>query len=227
MEEGLAVSRVSGAAALSVGTSFGNFADSWAFPHVQAVSPMARLSPQQLDGILALQLTVAWLGESAGEPPRLGWWKSDLVDPEGGGDLFARLVPRTARWASLSLVREAARRVDEAARDKLGDADRIWSLFRFGFALDEQLDDRLAQHRTSLAEPEAVLGPHFLVGKLAGREAIASFLQSLGTPKVDIVPNGRRLRASALDPVEAARLLAAALLPLGPEYPLPHLEMAG
>jgi hypothetical protein len=50
---------------------------------------------------LSLQLAVAWAGEAAGEPTRLGWWKSDLVDPEGGGDLFARLALRTAPWAGL------------------------------------------------------------------------------------------------------------------------------
>src|SRR6187455_1033423 len=61
---------------------------------------MARISPTHLDEILSLQLAVAWAGEAAGEPARLGWWKSDLVDGEGGGDLFARLVPRTAKWAS-------------------------------------------------------------------------------------------------------------------------------
>ena len=44
-----------------------------------------RLTHAQLDEILALQLTVAWAGEAAGEPPRLGWWKTDLVDKEGGG----------------------------------------------------------------------------------------------------------------------------------------------
>ena len=64
-----------------------------------------RLTPAQLDEILALQLTVAWAGEAGGEPGRLGWWKSDLVDRKGGGDLFTRLVPRTAPWAGLILVR--------------------------------------------------------------------------------------------------------------------------
>jgi hypothetical protein len=62
-----------------------------------------RLSLTELHEILALQLT-AWAGEAAGEPSRLGWWKSDLVDREGGGELFRRLVPRTASWASLVLA---------------------------------------------------------------------------------------------------------------------------
>jgi len=106
-----------------------------------------RLSAAQLDEILALQITVAWAGEAAGEPARLGWWKTDLVDPEAGGDLFARLLPKTAAWASLALVRDAARRVDEGAREKLSRGDAVWSLFHLGFSVDEQLADRLAHHR--------------------------------------------------------------------------------
>ena len=56
----------------------------------------SRLSPNELDEILALQITVAWAGESAGDPPRLGWWASDLVDREGGGGLLSGLGPRAS-----------------------------------------------------------------------------------------------------------------------------------
>jgi hypothetical protein len=28
---------------------------------------------------------------------RLGWWDTDLVDPDGGGDLLARLAPSATR----------------------------------------------------------------------------------------------------------------------------------
>jgi len=123
-----------------------------------------RLAPAALDAILALQLTVAWAGEAAGDPPRLGWWKTDLVDREGGGDLFARLVPRTAAWASLGLVRAAARRHDDAARAKLGGRDDLWTLFHFGFTIDEQLGDRLAHHRVHEHVPSEVFGDRLLVG---------------------------------------------------------------
>ena len=37
---------------------------------------------------------------------RLGWWDCDLVDADAGGDLFARLLPRTARWAALKAARD-------------------------------------------------------------------------------------------------------------------------
>lgn len=186
----------------------------------------SRLTPPQLDEILALQASVAWAGEGAGEPRRLGWWKSDLVDREGGGDLLARLVPHTAPWASLALVRQAARRVDESAREKLGQGDRVWTLFRFGFVVDEQLEDRLAQHRAAGAEPAQVLGEQYVIEKPWDRSGFAQRLESLGQPKVEVVPGGRKLRTRTSSPVEAARLLAAALVPLGAEYPLPYLEAA-
>jgi hypothetical protein len=183
-----------------------------------------RLSPTQLDEILALQLTVAWAGEAAGEPSRLGWWRSDLVDPEAGGDLFARVLPRTAPWASLALVRDAARRVDEAAREKLARGDAVWSLFHLGYSVDEQLADRLAQHRHRRRPPPEVLGARFLVGRPWSKDAFESMLAGLGKPKVQITLAGRRLDVTASSPVEAAALLAAALLPLSASYPLPFIE---
>ena len=57
------------------------------------------ISSNALDTILALQLTVAWAGEGLSAPKRLDWWKTDLIDEDGGGDFFARLLPKTARWA--------------------------------------------------------------------------------------------------------------------------------
>ena len=183
-----------------------------------------RLTPTQLDEILALQLTLAWSGEAAGSPPRLGWWKTDLVDREGGGDLFTRLVPRTAAWASLALVRAAARRVDEAARATLARGDTVWTPFHLGFLVDEQLDDRIAHHRTSERTPESALGPRFLVSKPWSKASLESALAALGAPKVEITPSGRQITAHAASPADAAPLLFAALLPLVASYPLPYLE---
>jgi len=180
------------------------------------------VTTDNLDTILALQLSVAWAGEAAGDPPRLGWWKTDLVDPEGGGDLFARLTPKTAAWASLNLVREAARRVDEAARANIARPDGVWTLFHFGFAIDEQLADRLAWHRTHQHVPADVLGPHCIVGK-AG--AFEKMIAALPRPKVEVTPSGRKILAKAAPAAEAAALLAAALLPLALAYPLPFLEV--
>jgi hypothetical protein len=185
---------------------------------------MDRLSPAHLDEILSLQLAVAWAGEGAGEPARLGWWKSDLVDGEGGADLFARLVPRTAPWASLILVREAARRVDAAAREQSGLGERGLSLFRFGFTVDEHLADRLAFHRQQLHDPAHVLGPDFFVGSDWSTSAFETLLAGFGQPKVEITPAGRLVTAAKAKGLELARILAAALLPLTAKYPLPYVE---
>ena len=188
---------------------------------------MDRLSPAHLDEILSLQLAVAWAGEAAGEPARLGWWKSDLVDPEGGGDLFARLVPRTAKWASLILVREAAKRVDAAMREQSGLADRAFTLFHFGFSIDEHLTDRLAFHRAQLHEPPQVFGDGFFVGSAWSKSAFEALLAPLGKPRVEATPGGRLVVAQKAQGIELARLLAAALLPLAPKYPLPYVEAGG
>lgn len=184
-----------------------------------------RVPDAQLDAILALQCTVAWAGESAGE--RLGWWKTDLVDREGGHDLFARLVPRTAEWASLGLVRMAARRHDDAARAKLADRDDLWTLFHFGFAIDEQLADRVAYHRTHEHVPADVLGAHLLTTKAWSKSGLEAMLRELGTPKVETTSAGRLVLAKTTAPAEAATLLAGALLPLPAQYPMPYMEVSG
>lgn len=72
--------------------------------------------PAVLDEVLSLQLLVAWAGEGKTDPPRLGWWRTSLVDEFGGEDLFARLMPRTWRWAVLEAARTAARIADAEAR---------------------------------------------------------------------------------------------------------------
>lgn len=184
---------------------------------------MPRLTDAHLDDLLALQLTTAWAGESAGG--RLGWWKTDLVDREGGGDLFTRLVPRTAAWTGLALARAAARRIDELAREKISGGDDLWTPFHLGFAIDEQLDDRFAYHRSHEHVPSEVLGARFLVAREWSQAAFESMLASLATPKVAITPAGRKIDARNAPPVEAALLLCAALLPIAPAYPLPYIEV--
>ena len=184
-----------------------------------------RLSPAHLDEILALQLTIAWAGEAAGDPSRLGWWRTDLVDAEGGGDLFVRLVPRTAQWTSLMLVREAARRCDEAARKNLARGDSVWTLFHFGFAGAEQLADRLAHHRRERHVAADVLGARFLCANPWSESTLRQMLEALGKAKVEGTPGGRHLHVTGASPVEAAGLLAAALLPLEKSYPLAFIEV--
>ena len=184
----------------------------------------SRLTNAQLDELLALQLTVAWAGEAAGEPARLAWWKTDLVDREGGGDLFARLAPRTAAWASLALVRPAARRVDEQAREKLARGERLWTPFHFGFELDEQIDDRIAHHRNHEHNPGEVLGIRYIAGQPWSKATLETLLKRLGAPKVTETPTGRQVSLRAASAADAAPLLFAALLPLAAAYPLPYME---
>jgi hypothetical protein len=109
-------------------------------------APTAPLAEAALDEILALQFLVAWAGEGRCKPRRLGWWDTDLVDPDGGGDLLARLAPRTHAWAALEAVREAARQTDTKARERHGEPDRVRTIFFLGFEVDEKVSARLAAH---------------------------------------------------------------------------------
>src|SRR5664279_2175499 len=115
------------------------------------------LATTVLYDILAIQLSVAWAGGGRCEPRRLGWWETDLIDPRGGGDLMARLLPRTAAWAGLEAVREAAMRVDRKARASLPDPDKVRTLYFLGFAIDEQLGDRLRQLKLGGQGPSKAL----------------------------------------------------------------------
>jgi hypothetical protein len=186
---------------------------------------MSSMEPKELDTILGLQLSVAWAGEKAGEPQRLNWWNTDLTDEAAGGDFFERLLARTAAWAGLELAREAAIRADRAARAALARPDRTWTLFHFGFALDEAIRDRLEHHKRHGRNPKEVLVSGWSVTRSWDREAFEVFLKGLGNPKTKETPAGRKLSAKVTDAALAARDLAAALLPLSDMYPLPHCDM--
>jgi hypothetical protein len=184
------------------------------------VSPV--IATSILDGILAWQITVAWAGEGRCEPPRLGWWQTDLIDPAGGGDLLARLLPRTHVWAGLEAVREVARRADQQAREKMAEPDRVRSLFFFGFELDELLSERLGQLKRDERPPADVL-PFPLSLAVFSRDQLTEALSATGrAPAFEVVPGGRQLKAAMPDSPElAARNLAAALVPLSEQYPAP------
>ncbi|NRA34740.1 MAG: BREX-6 system BrxE protein [Polyangiaceae bacterium] len=181
---------------------------------------------QQLDAILALQLTVAWAGEVAAEPKRLGWWDTDLVDEAAGGDLFSRLLPKTAAWAGLQMAREAAIRTDATGRARLAKPDAANTLFHFGFELDEALQDRLEHHKRHASVPGEVLSAGWGVESSWDKKQFAKFLGGLEGSKVEDNPAGRKLKSGA-DPAETAQRLTAALLPLSAEYPLPFADMQG
>lgn len=183
------------------------------------------LSPNVLDTILGLQLTIAWAGEKAEDPQRLGWWNTDLTDEAAGGDLFQRLLPKTAAWAGLELAREAALRTDRRARQSLSSADQTLTLFHFGFELDEAIQDRLEHHKRHGRKPSEALSTAWGVAASWNATKFEAFLKALGEAKSTDTPAGRKLKLLDGNPAEAARSLAAALLPLADKYPLPHGDM--
>ena len=184
-------------------------------------------SDTDLDRILALQLTVAWAGEGICEPPRLGWWKTDLIDEAGGGDLMARLLPKTHAWASLEAVREAASRTDAAARAGMSDPDKLRTLFFLGFEVDERLGERLALHKRSGVAADEALPLSLVLGTELSPEALEDALR-LADGKVEhtVVPGGRQVRGQMPDePADVVRRLASALLPLADSYPMPFYRL--
>lgn len=182
-------------------------------------------SKEALDRILTLQLAVGWAGEGKTDPPRLGWWRTALNDKFGGEDLFKRLTPRTWRWAVLDAARAAARKIDTEARAQAADADQLVSLFRIGFELDEQIDDRLAELKRSVSDPIAALPELGEVTASWNADAFKAWLRNLGTPEVTPSSIGRRLKGEPPDdPAATALALAAAMAPISEHYPAPHFK---
>lgn len=182
---------------------------------------LSNLSHSQIDEILAIQVLVAWAGEALCVPRRLGWWRTDLVDGAGGGDLFRRLTPRAPKWAALGAVRAAAIRVERAIRTSLPDADSLQSIFHLGFEVDERLEDRLAQHRRAGQGPEESL-PLGLDLDAPFNPEVFSRRIAPEPGKYEVMPRARlvSVRPDA-DLVHVVSQLAAALLPLSGAYPFP------
>ncbi|MCB9599928.1 MAG: BREX-6 system BrxE protein [Sandaracinus sp.] len=191
----------------------------------------APIPTSTLDFVLDVQLAVAWAGEGVKSERRLAWWASMFAFEFGGQALFEDLLPNTHRWAVLRAAREAARRKDAELRAKADDPDRLVSLFRLGFALDEALEERLADRvhtdprRAQLSSALATLldgdftpegFTELVEGWLAKLETTVEFTPS---------PSGRRLAGTPpSDPRLLAAKLAGALLPLADAYPLPHFK---
>lgn len=188
---------------------------------------VAPIPNSTLDSILAVQIAVAWAGESREHTKRLGWWETDLVDATGGGDLLARLLPRTHAWASLEAVREAARRVDEQGRRGMAEPDQLRSLYFLGFDVDERVAERLAEHKRSGVAPAEALPFPLPLGGTFSADAFTEALRATGkTPAFDVVPGGRQLKGAMPAAVEdAVQHLAAALVPPPDRYPLPFYRV--
>jgi len=181
---------------------------------------------RELDDLLALQLAVAWAGESLSEPPRLGWWRTDIVDAEGGGYLMSRLLPLTHRWAALLTARRAAAAVDRRARLATADPDRVRTLFFWGFTLDEQLGLRLDALREDGGDPADRLPLPFPLTHFDA-EAVSDALQRLAPEaRYRVTPAGRLLEGAMPEaPVAAARMLASALTPAPEAWPMPFFRL--
>jgi hypothetical protein len=188
---------------------------------------MAALPDRDLDAILATQFTVAWAGEGRCQPKRLGWWETDLIDPAGGGDLLARLLPQTHAWAALEAVREAARRADAKARAKMADPDRMRTTFFLGFEVDEQLNDRLAALKRESKTPADALPLALPLTDKFSPDALTAALRH-GDAAFTVVPGGRQLKGARPEsPVELVMRLSSALVPFAETYPLPFYKLEG
>jgi len=180
-----------------------------------------------LDKILAVQIGVAW----AGEDERMGWWGSAVADEFGGFTQLQDLAPSSAHWLALKCVREVAKRVDEHARGSASDADNIYTIYRLGFEIDEQLDQRLTDliHRKA---PLSTLLNHidWLPNPIEqdwDKEAFNQWLRGLtsnrGQHKDEAL--GRRIVGDPpADLVEKVSKMANHLWPLNDKYVVPHFK---
>ena len=114
-----------------------------------AVANESSAHNDQLDEVLYLQLAIAWAGEADTDPKRMGWWRTGMCDEYGGEDLLKRLTPKTWQWAALESVRAAAKKVDDRARNQAENPDNLITLYRLGFEIDEQLNERLLELKQS------------------------------------------------------------------------------
>jgi hypothetical protein len=187
-----------------------------------------RLSTHDMiDVILSFQMIVAWAGEGLSEPPRLGWWRTDLIDEAGGGDLFRRLFPTTHRWAAFEALRKVAIRIDYAARQELSDPDMVRTLFFWGFMIDEKIEERLMLHKRSGSNLWEAL-PFFI--NLGGQFSRQNFEQAISIPNeatnFKVTPAGRELIGEVPSTLELqAQKLMAALVPLTQRYPMPFYRL--
>jgi hypothetical protein len=193
-----------------------------------SVAKMPRIPFDTLDQILSLQFLIAWAGEGLCDPPRLGWWRTDLVDEDGGGFILADLLPITSKWAALEAVRAAAIAVDREIRWKLSQPDQVRTPFFWGFEMDEQLADRLREHKLAnlMQAPETILDVPLVLTKDYSEEDFKTAITIPGhQPSYKVVPYGRELKAPPMDWGLQMKQLTSALLPLEDNYPMPFYRL--
>ena len=104
-------------------------------------------------------------------------------------------------------------------------------MYRFGFELDEQIEERLQAHKRSGRFPlEALPGLVEVLGTSLhepwNRAQFEQWVEAHGPVQADAVPTGRLLKGAppaGLD--RAVQQLVAGLAPLGDVYPLPHFRV--
>ena len=103
---------------------------------------------------------------------------------------------------------------DDAARKRLGQPDATMTLFHWGFAIDEQLRDRLSSHKRHEHAPADAL-PSLWIRDPFERAQLESYLSGL-CPALDTKaePGGRRVARPAEQLEDRASQLARALMPL-------------
>jgi hypothetical protein len=185
------------------------------------------MTDSALDLILALQITIAWAGEGLCEPQRLNWWRTDVVDAEGGGDLFRRLFPKTHEWAALEAVRQVAIQQDQQIRLGMAQPDQVRTLFFLGFELDERLADRLLAHKRNGSPPQEILPLPINLAETFSQPNFEAALQVPGQKMAfQVSPAGREMVGTMPESPELwVRNLAAALLPLIDQYPMPFYRL--
>jgi hypothetical protein len=188
---------------------------------------MQRIPPEILDHILSIQFSLAWAGEEPEEPDeRLGWWRTDLLHEDAGMPFLSEFLPRTARWGALVCAREAARRAELSLRKGSKDADKLQSIFTPGFDIEEQLNERLDEHRSSGKTPEQALPGLFPMTTPLDRAALTTWLKR-GEAKFTPTPNGRRLNGAPPEGLkDTFDALASATHALPATWQAPHFRLA-
>ena len=187
------------------------------------------LPTNTLDQILAIQILIAWAGEG-GDEPRLDWWKSEVLSEFGGFSTLQELMPNTALWLACKAAREIAKREDEKRRKTSSDSDQIYTIYRLGFEIDEQLEHQLSDLIHAKSSLSILFKDIPWVEDLTEQEweqdGFDKWLRSLGergTHKDE--PTGRRIVGSAPEDIlTRVQKLANHLSPLSKNYPMSYYK---
>lgn len=196
------------------------------------------------NAILGLQCLVAWAGEAQAQPARMPWWRSSVMDDLGARYSLDLLLPRTAAWAELEVVRRCASAAERRRRATSQHPDAIRSLFSLGFELDQALEQHLkkmkAERRTphdTLAwpgdmAPSDTLDRGQLAQVLGAQSNRVEFkTTTLGRELLNTIapePTADLDEAHLKEALTFARRLAAAAVPLDDaRWPMPYARRGG